>query len=186
MKVTFNYEYTKKDTGLTQGTNDNTGQAAYNTEKAKLETSRTEVYNGLNLINWGQYQASSGLELVDKNVDNFNLGPVEAYCSESGAVVKKCSQADINCFDPPCKCNKDTGDVTKCSKYTNMLIAVEAPWLHDKCARLLIERSGFELWLGQLCCVVGQDNSLSPSLIVPLSTQAYQGYQRIKCRGLTL
>ena len=125
LKVTFNYDYIEKDTGLTQGTNDQAGQNAFNEQKAKMETSRTEVYEGLKLINWGEFQASSGLELKDKNVDNFNLGPVEAYCSEDGAVVKKCSQADLNCFDPPCTCNKDTGSVTKCSKYANTLTTME-------------------------------------------------------------
>ena len=116
LKVTFNYDYIEKDTGLTQGTNDKAGQDAFNAQKAKMEKSRTEVYDGLKLINWGEFQASSGLELKDKNVDNFNLGPVEAYCSEDGAVVKKCSEVDLNCFDPPCKCNKDSGSITKCSK----------------------------------------------------------------------
>ena len=130
LKVTFNYDYIEKDTGLTQGTNDNAGQVAFNTEKAKLEQSRTDVYNGLKKINWAEFQASSGLELKDNNVDNFNLGPVEAYCSEDGAVVKKCTEEDINCFEPPCKCNKDTGSITKCSKCANMPITVETRWPH--------------------------------------------------------
>ena len=116
MKVTFNYDYIEKNTGLTQGTNDQAGQTQFNAEKQKLEQSRADVYNGLANIDWSAYQASSGLELKDKNVVNFNLGPVEAYCSEDGAVVKKCDQADLNCFEPPCRCNKDTGEVTKCSK----------------------------------------------------------------------
>lgn len=92
-----------------------------------MEQSRTDVYNGLLQVNWAEYKASSGLELKGYNVDNFNLGPVEAYCSEEGAVVKKCETADLNCFAAPgtsCKCNKDTGAITKCSKhiYAKMFI----------------------------------------------------------------
>ena len=117
-KVSIRYDYLDKDTGLTPGTNDQAGQTAFNNAKAKVEQSRTEVYNSLQTINWAEFQASSGLDLKDKDVKNFNLGPVEAYCSEDGAVVKKCDEADINCFTPPCRCNKDTGTVTKCSKGT--------------------------------------------------------------------
>jgi len=124
-KVTFNYDYIEKDTGLAQGTNDKAGQDAFNQKKAAMETSRTEVYDGLKTINWVEFQASSGLQLKDNNVENFNLGPVEAYCSEDGAVVKKCSEDDLNCFEPPCKCNQDTGSITKCSKYANMSITME-------------------------------------------------------------
>ena len=69
------------------------------------------MYNGLLTVNWVEYKASSGLELKDYDVDNFNLGPVEAYCSEDGAVVEKCDSVDGTC-------NQDTGSVTKCSKYT--------------------------------------------------------------------
>ena len=128
LKVTFNYDYIDKDTGLTQGTNDQAGQDAFNKKKVEMETQRTQVYDGLKKINWGEFQASSGLELKDKNVDNFNLGPVEAYCSEEGAVVKKCSEADIKCNDPPCKCSQDTGSITKCSKCANMSITLKAQW----------------------------------------------------------
>lgn len=109
-KVTIKYDYIKRDTGLTQGTNDQAGQDAYNQAKQDAETERTEVYDGLQTVNWVEYQASSGLELKDQNVDNFNLGPVEAYCSEDGAIVEKCEPSDVTC-------NKDTGSVTKCSKY---------------------------------------------------------------------
>ena len=33
----------------------------------------------------------------------------------------------------------------------------EALWSHGYCACLQIETSGFEPWLGTLCCVLGQD-----------------------------
>jgi len=109
--VTFNYNYIKRDTGLEQGTNDQAGQDAFNQEKADNEQSRTEVYEGFETVNWSEYQASSGLELKDYNVANINLGPVEAYCSEDGAVVRKCESSDTSC-------NKDIVSITKCSKHT--------------------------------------------------------------------
>ena len=34
---------------------------------------------------------------------------------------------------------------------------VEAQWPNGQCARSRSERSGFEPWLGTLCCVLGQD-----------------------------
>lgn len=110
-KVSFKYDYIKRDTGLAQGTNDDAGQDAFNEAKANYESLRTEVYEGFEKVNWSEYQASSGLELKDNNVENINLGPVEAYCSEDGAVVRKCESSDSSC-------NKDTGSITKCSKYT--------------------------------------------------------------------
>ena len=116
-QVTIRYNFIIKDTGLTPGTNDQAGQDAYNAAKANAEKTRTDIDNSLRTVNWGDFQASSGLELKDNNVDNFNLGQVEAYCSEDGAVIKKCDQADLNCWNPPCKCNKDAGSITKCSKY---------------------------------------------------------------------
>ena len=38
-------------------------------------------------------------------------------------------------------------------------------------SRLRIKRSGFELWPGSLCCVLGKDTTLTA---VPLSTQVYK------------
>lgn len=110
-KVSFKYDFIKRDTGLVQGTNDDAGQDAFNEAIANYESLRTEVYEGFEEVNWSEYQASSGLELKDNNVENINLGPVEAYCSEDGAVVRKCESSDSSC-------NKDTGSITKCSKYT--------------------------------------------------------------------
>ena len=70
-----------------------------------VETERTEVKDGLNTVNWVDFKSSSGLEL-----NNFNLAPAEAYCSEDGAVVEKCDSVDG-------ACDQETGSVTKCSKY---------------------------------------------------------------------
>ena len=120
-KATIRYNFIFDHAGLTPGTNDQAGQDAFNNAKAKAEETRTDIYNSLKTVNWGDFQASSGLELKDRNVDNFNLGQVEAYCSEDGAVIKKCDQADLNCWNPPCKCNKDAGSITKCSKYIKAL-----------------------------------------------------------------
>ena len=122
--MTFQYTYIKRDTGLAQGTNDQAGQDAFNQEKADNEQSRTEVYEGFEKVNWSEYQASSGLELKDNNVENINLGPVEAYCSEDGAVVRKCESSDTSC-------NKDTGSITKCSKYT--LVFAIVVWRKELC-----------------------------------------------------
>ena len=116
-KVTVKYDYIIRDTNLTEGTNDQAGQDAYYQEKVKANQTRTDIYNSLGNVDWGEFQSSSGLELKDKNVDNFNLGEVEAYCSEKGAVVRKCDEADLNCGQESCKCTKDEGNVTKCSKY---------------------------------------------------------------------
>jgi len=110
-KVSCKYNFIERDTGLAQGTNDDAGQDAFNEAKANYESLRTEVYEGFEKVNWSEYQASSGLELKDNNVENINIGPVEAYCSEDGAVVRKCESSDSSC-------NKDTGSITKCSKYT--------------------------------------------------------------------
>jgi len=106
-----------KDTGLPQGTNDQAGQDAFNQKKQEAEQTRTNIYNSLKNVNWGEFQASSGLELKDRDVDNFNLGQVDAYCSENGAVVKRCDPSDLNCWNPPCHCSKDSGSLSKCSKY---------------------------------------------------------------------
>ena len=114
-KVNIRYDYIKKDTGLTQGTNDQAGQDAFNQQKVQVETERTEVQNGLKTVNWVDFKSSSGLELKDYNVDNFDLKPAEAYCSEDGAVVEKCDSVVG-------ACNQDTGSVTKCSKYNRSFI----------------------------------------------------------------
>ena len=123
-KVSIKYDYVKKDTGLTQGTNDQAGQDAFNKEKASLETFRTDVDTSVKNANWREFQSTSNLELQDYDTKNYNLGPVEAYCSEEGAVVRKCDQADLNCATPPCKCAKTTGSITKCSKYITKLITL--------------------------------------------------------------
>ncbi|XP_078371653.1 sushi, von Willebrand factor type A, EGF and pentraxin domain-containing protein 1-like [Oculina patagonica] len=115
-EVTFRYTHVKKDTGLTSGTNDQAGQDAFNTAKQNMEQERTDVDNGLKQVNWVEYKASSGLELKNMDLANLNLGPVEAYCSDDGAVVKKCDDVDLQCWNPPCRCNKDTGSVTKCTR----------------------------------------------------------------------
>ncbi|KAJ7352839.1 Putative ephrin-receptor like, partial [Desmophyllum pertusum] len=115
-EVSIKYDYVKKDTGLTQGTNDQAGQDAFNKEKASLETFRTDVDTSVKNANWREFQSTSNLELQDYDTKNYNLGPVEAYCSEEGAVVRKCDQADLNCATPPCKCAKTTGSITKCTR----------------------------------------------------------------------
>ena len=43
----------------------------------------------------------------------------------------------------------------------------ETRWPHGYCARLRIERSGFEPWPGTLFCFLGQDTLLSQCLSPP-------------------
>ena len=47
----------------------------------------------------------------------------------------------------------------------NLVREVRSP--HGECAQLRSERSGFEPWPGTLCCVLGQDTSLSQCLSPP-------------------
>ena len=56
------------------------------------------------------------------------------------------------------------------------IILREAGWPHRQCARLRIEWSGFESWLGTLCCVLGQGTLLSRCLSPP---SCINGYRRI-------
>ena len=58
----------------------------------------------------------------------------------------------------------------------------EAQWPHGQCARLRIERSGFEPWPGTLCCVLGQD-TYSQCLSTP---RCINGYRWIYCWVVTL
>ena len=54
-------------------------------------------------------------------------------------------------------------------------VSWEVRWPHGWCARLWSERSGFEPWLGTLCCVLGQDTLLSRCLSPP---RCINGYRR--------
>ena len=58
----------------------------------------------------------------------------------------------------------------------------ETRWPHGQCARLRIERSGFGSWPGTLCCVLGQDTTLT----VPLFTQVYTWVPANVMLGVTL
>ena len=49
-------------------------------------------------------------------------------------------------------------------------------WPHGWCARLRIERSGFEPWPETLCCVLGQDTLLSQC---PSPPRCINEYRRI-------
>ena len=113
------YDYVIPDTNLNADTNDQAGQDAFNEAKTNAAATRNDLYSNLQSTDWGAYKASSGLELPDGNVDNFNLRQPEAYCSEHGAVVRKCNEADLNCNSDTgyCPCAKTTGSITKCSKY---------------------------------------------------------------------
>ena len=116
-KVTCKHNHIFSDVNLPEGTNDQAGQDAFNGEKVKASETRNQVYNDLDAYDWYGFQASTGLELKDKNVENFNVGEVDAYCSGKGAVVRKCDEADLNCNKDSCPCNKKEGEITKCSKF---------------------------------------------------------------------
>ena len=121
LKVNIKYTYIFPENNITEGLSGQAARDAFYQAKVKANETRTEIYNNLNNVNWNDFQASSGLELVDKNVDNFNLAPVDAYCSNSGAVVRKCDERDLNCFgQESCPCNKKEGNVTRCSKCIHM------------------------------------------------------------------
>lgn len=115
-KVNIRYVYVFPDINLPEGTNDQAGQDNFNAAKVEANETRTRVYSELQAYDWNSYRASTGLELQDGNVDNYNLGEVEAYCSEDGAVVRKCNDADLSCGQESCPCTKTVGTVTKCSK----------------------------------------------------------------------
>lgn len=109
-QVNIRYTHVFPKTNISEGLEGQAGQDAFNREKVKANETRNELYNRLKTVNWFSYQASTGLELKDKDVSNFNLGQVEAYCSADGAVVRKCDKGATSC-------NKKEGEVTKCSKY---------------------------------------------------------------------
>ena len=117
LQVTIQYEFVITDPNLAPGTNDKAGQDAFIQAKGKAENTRTEIKDGVQKINWGEFHAQSGLELKDDDPNNFNIKPVDAYCSNEGAVVKRCEDFEFNCWNPPCQCSKDTGTITKCSEY---------------------------------------------------------------------
>ena len=120
LQVTIQYEFVIEDTGLVPGTNDKAGQDAFIQAKSKAESTRNEIKNGVKQIDWRAFDAKSGLELKGNDPENFNVGPVDAYCSTEGAVVKRCEDWDLNCWDPPCSCSKDEGPMTKCSEYLDL------------------------------------------------------------------
>ncbi|XP_074620011.1 sushi, von Willebrand factor type A, EGF and pentraxin domain-containing protein 1-like [Acropora palmata] len=109
MEVNIRYTHVFPKTNISEGLEGQAGQDAFNREKVKANETRNEVYNRLKTVNWFNYQASTGLELKDKDVSNFNLGQVEAYCSADGAVVRKCDKGATSC-------NKKEGEVTKCTR----------------------------------------------------------------------
>ncbi|XP_068719978.1 sushi, von Willebrand factor type A, EGF and pentraxin domain-containing protein 1-like [Montipora capricornis] len=116
-EVSIKYTYIFPENNITEGLSGQAARDAFYQAKVKANETRTEIYNNLNNVNWHDFQASSGLELVDYNVDNFNLAPVDAYCSNSGAVVRKCDERDLSCSGQgSCPCNKKEGNVTRCTQ----------------------------------------------------------------------
>ncbi|KAK3736370.1 hypothetical protein QZH41_006145 [Actinostola sp. cb2023] len=87
---------------------------AYNncsfTIKVTVEKKRKEVYKSLQNIDWNAFKVKSGLDLGG-GADKFNLKHADGYCSEEGAVVRKCTSYQEKYQK---KCNFDKGEITKC------------------------------------------------------------------------
>ena len=69
-------------------------------------------------LDWRSLRSSTDLEY-----QRYTLSDAEAYCSESGAVVGKCDSLESGCdgLTKPhtlCQCNKDSGQIEKCSKFS--------------------------------------------------------------------
>ena len=68
-------------------------------------------------FDWSPLRASADLEY-----ERYTITSAEAYCSDAGAVVGKCSSLETGCdgLSKPhsmCQCNSDSGAIEKCSKY---------------------------------------------------------------------
>lgn len=126
LQVIIQYESIITDPTLVPGTNDKAGQDAFIAAKAKAEKDTAGIKDGLKKIDWQAFEAKSGLQLKDNDPENFNVGVVDAYCSNEGAVVKRCEDFDLNCWDPPCGCSKDEGPMTKCSEYLELTDNLDA------------------------------------------------------------
>ena len=119
-EVNIRFEYVNKDTGLKQQVDDQNSQNAYNAKKQEVQTDVIdETAKKLeNPTAWNEFKVTSGLELKDP----YRLENADAYCSEDGAVVRKCESWDVNWATGEYKCNKPSGSVTKCSKCYRLAI----------------------------------------------------------------
>lgn len=113
-EVNVRFDYVNKETNLPQHADDKSSQDAYTSKKQDVQVS---VINDVasktsNQKMWNEFKVSSGLELKD----SFKIKDVDAYCSEDGAVVRKCDAGDVNWSTGEYICNKESGSITKCSK----------------------------------------------------------------------
>ena len=113
-EVNIRFEYINKDTGLKQHVDDQNSQNDFNAKKQEVQTDVIDVAQKSleNPTAWNEFKVTSGLELNGK----FRLKNVDAYCSEDGAVVRKCDDFDVNWATGEYQCNKQSGSITKCSK----------------------------------------------------------------------
>jgi hypothetical protein len=113
-KVYFDLKYVEKSSQVQAGSDDTSNQDKYNVLKTEVEKKRAEVYTSLQKINWGAFNTKTGLDLGG-GADKFNLKHADAYCSEEGAVVRKCTKQQLTGYQK--KCNFEKGEITKCSMY---------------------------------------------------------------------
>lgn len=97
------------------GSDDEANQKKFDISKSEVEKKRQEVYNALNKVDWNAFKVKTGLDL-NGGAEKFNLKHADGYCSETGAVVRKCKAFELQWFK---KCNQDKGEITKCSTYGN-------------------------------------------------------------------
>ena len=114
-EVNIRFEYVNKETGLKQHVDDQNSQNDFNAKKQEVQR---DVIDGAqksleNPTAWNDFKVTSGLELKG----SYHLGSADAYCSEDGAVVRKCDSWDVNWANGEYKCNKQSGSITKCSEY---------------------------------------------------------------------
>uniref|UniRef100_A0A6P8IYU7 Sushi, von Willebrand factor type A, EGF and pentraxin domain-containing protein 1-like n=1 Tax=Actinia tenebrosa TaxID=6105 RepID=A0A6P8IYU7_ACTTE len=109
-QVYFEVTYVEKSNQIQAGSDDFGNQDKFKVFKQEVDKKRDEVYRSLQKVNWGAFNTKTGLDLG--GINRFNLKQAEGYCSEEGAVVRKCTKDQLQYY--PKRCNFDKGDITKC------------------------------------------------------------------------
>ena len=101
-------------------------------QKLLQNSIRPEIDTTVNVTDWSPLRNSISLEYR-----KYSLSNAEAYCSDSGAVIGKCSTLLTDCdgkLKPysMCQCNEGSGNIEKCSKFAVLfdeLICAFIRWL---------------------------------------------------------